>query len=48
VRLICPGTVEEKIRKLQETKKELVKEVVKKDNFLMKVMSKKGLLGILE
>ena len=47
VQLICPNTVEEKIQKLQETKKELVKEVVKTDNALLKGMSKKELLGLL-
>jgi len=39
--------VEEKIQKLQETKKELVREVVKTDNALLKSMSKKELLGLL-
>jgi SNF2 family DNA or RNA helicase len=47
VRLICPNTVEEKIQKLQETKKTLVKEVVKTENSLLKSLSKRELLGLL-
>ena len=46
VRLICPNTVEEKIQKLQESKKELVKDLVKIDNALPKSLSKKDLLGL--
>jgi SNF2 family DNA or RNA helicase len=46
VRLICPGTVEEKIQKLQENKKELAKEVIKTENALLKSLSKKELLGL--
>ncbi|RDC62498.1 DEAD/DEAH box helicase [Adhaeribacter pallidiroseus] len=47
VRFICPDTVEEKIRKLQEAKKELVKEVIQKDNSILKTLSKQDLLGLL-
>jgi SNF2 family DNA or RNA helicase len=46
VRLICPGTVEEKIQKLQEMKKELIKEVIKTENTILKSLSKKELLGL--
>lgn len=47
VRLICPDTVEEKILKLQEAKKELVKEVIQKDNALLKSFSKQDLMNLL-
>ncbi|WP_051360042.1 DEAD/DEAH box helicase [Adhaeribacter aquaticus] len=47
VRLICPNTVEEKIQKLQESKKALVKEVVKTDNALLKSLNKRELLELL-
>lgn len=46
VRLICPNTVEEKIQKLQKTKKALVQEVVKTDNVFLKGMSKMELLKL--
>ncbi|QMU28058.1 DEAD/DEAH box helicase [Adhaeribacter radiodurans] len=46
VRLICPDTVEGKIRTLQETKKELVQEVIKTDNTLLKSLTKQDLLGL--
>ncbi|KAA5547513.1 DEAD/DEAH box helicase [Adhaeribacter rhizoryzae] len=46
IRLICPNTVEEKIQKLQESKKELVKEMVETDNAVLKSLSKKELLGL--
>jgi hypothetical protein len=47
VRLICPNTVEEKIMKLQATKKELVKDLVKTDGAILKAMTKQELLGLL-
>ncbi len=47
VRLICPNTVEEKIRKLQTTKKELVEDLVKTDGGMLKNMSKQDLLALL-
>ncbi len=46
VRLICPGTVEEKIMKLQESKKELVEDIIQADNSFFKSMSKAELLGL--
>ncbi|QNF33954.1 DEAD/DEAH box helicase family protein [Adhaeribacter swui] len=46
VRLICPDTVEEKILKLQEAKKELVKDVISKENTFLKNLSKQDLLGL--
>ncbi|PSR56522.1 DNA helicase [Adhaeribacter arboris] len=46
VRLICPDTVEEKIKNLQETKKELAQEVIKTENSILKSLSKQDLLGL--
>jgi len=46
VRLICPGTIEEKIMKLQETKKELVSDIIKTDSALMKSLSKADLVAL--
>ncbi|MDQ0640742.1 SNF2 family DNA or RNA helicase [Pedobacter sp. W3I1] len=47
VRLICPGTIEEKIMKLQATKKDLVKDLIQTDGSLFKNLTKKELLGLL-
>ncbi|WP_245964581.1 DEAD/DEAH box helicase [Rufibacter immobilis] len=47
VRLICPNTVEEKMQKLQASKKELVQDLVKTDGGLLKAMSKQELLALL-
>ncbi|QNN43193.1 DEAD/DEAH box helicase [Pedobacter roseus] len=47
VRLICPDTIEEKIMKLQATKKDLVKDLIQTDGSLFKNMTKKELLGLL-
>ncbi|RNI29189.1 DEAD/DEAH box helicase [Rufibacter latericius] len=47
VRLICPNTVEEKIMKLQATKKDLVQDLIKTDGGLLKTMSKQELLALL-
>ncbi|GAA4197746.1 hypothetical protein GCM10022289_05420 [Pedobacter jeongneungensis] len=47
VRLICPGTIEEKIMKLQATKKDLVKDLIQTDGNLFKNLTKKELLGLL-
>ncbi|MBC3538763.1 SNF2-related protein [Rufibacter sediminis] len=47
VRLICPNTVEEKMQKLQASKKELVQDLVKTDGGLLKAMSKQDLLALL-
>ncbi|KQM72592.1 DNA helicase [Pedobacter sp. Leaf216] len=47
VRLICPDTIEEKIMKLQATKKDLVKDLIQTDGSLFKHLTKKELLGLL-
>lgn len=47
VRLICPDTIEEKIMKLQATKKDLVKNLIQTDGGFFKGLSKKELLGLL-
>ncbi|TXK50523.1 ATP-dependent helicase [Pontibacter qinzhouensis] len=47
VRLICPDTIEDKIRKLQESKKQLVQDLVKTDSSIFKSLTKKDLLGLL-
>lgn len=46
VRLICPGTIEEKIMELQESKKELADDLVKTDASVLKTLTKKDLLGL--
>lgn len=46
VRLICPDTIEEKIMKLQSSKKELVKDLIKTDASIFKSLSKKDLLAL--
>jgi SNF2 family DNA or RNA helicase len=46
VRLICPDTIEEKIMKLQETKKDLVGDLIKTESSIYKSLSKKDLLGL--
>lgn len=46
VRLICPDTVEEKIMQLQETKKDLVKELIQTDGTFLQKLSKKDLLSL--
>jgi hypothetical protein len=48
VRLICPDTVEEKIRKLQESKKELVNDLIKTDASILKSLTREGLLSLLK
>ncbi|MBA9077186.1 DEAD/DEAH box helicase [Rufibacter quisquiliarum] len=47
VRLICPNTVEEKMQKLQASKKELVNDLVKTDGGMLKAISKQELLALL-
>ncbi len=47
VRLICPGTIEEKIMELQESKRDLADDLVKTDVSVLKSLSKKDLLGLL-
>ncbi|ACU02657.1 SNF2-related protein [Pedobacter heparinus DSM 2366] len=46
VRLICPDTIEEKIMKLQNTKRDLVDDLIKTDVSIYKTLSKKDLLGL--
>ncbi|UII20215.1 DEAD/DEAH box helicase [Fulvivirga ligni] len=46
VRLICPGTVEEKIMKLQSTKKEMVTGLINDDNAILKNLSKEELMSL--
>lgn len=46
VRLICPDTIEEKIMKLQDTKKELVDDLIKTESSVYKSLSKKDLLDL--
>lgn len=47
IRLICPGTVEEKILKMQATKKSLADELVKTGSSLLNYLSKEELMGLL-
>jgi len=47
VRLICPDTIEQKIMKLQATKKDLVQNLIQTDGNLFKSLTKKELLGLL-
>lgn len=46
IRLICPDTIEEKIMKLQETKKELVNDIIQTDTSLLKSLSKADLIEL--
>jgi SNF2 family DNA or RNA helicase len=46
VRLICPDTIEEKIMKLQDTKKDLAGDLIKTETSIYKTLSKKDLLGL--
>jgi SNF2 family DNA or RNA helicase len=48
VRLICPETVEEKIQKLQASKKELTAEVIKTDEAFLQSLNKTDLLYLLK
>jgi SNF2 family DNA or RNA helicase len=48
IRLICPGTIEEKILLLQEGKKELINDLIKVDAHAVKSLSKDDLLQLLE
>lgn len=47
VRLICPNTVEEKIMEMQESKQQLVKDLIKTDTSFLQSLSKADLLGLL-
>ena len=46
VRLICPGSIEEKIMLLQESKRGLVEDLIKTDGHMMKAFSKSELLDL--
>ncbi len=46
VRLICPDTIEEKILKLQDTKKDLAGDLIKTETSIYKSLSKKDLLEL--
>jgi SNF2 family DNA or RNA helicase len=46
VRLICPDTVEEKMMRVQETKKELFKDLISNNNSFISSLSKQELLGL--
>ena len=46
IRLICPGTIEEKIMQLQASKKELSGDLIQTDASRMKSLSKEELLGL--
>ena len=48
VRLICPGTIEEKIVKLQSSKKDLTADLIRTDNDIIKKFTKTDLLGLLD
>ena len=48
VRLICPGTIEEKVMKLQETKRLLVDDLIKTDADFLKSLSKKDLIELFD
>jgi SNF2 family DNA or RNA helicase len=47
VRLICPGTVEEKIMVMQQNKNDLAGNLVKTDNYFFNKLGKDGLLNLL-
>ncbi|MBD2715464.1 SNF2 helicase associated domain-containing protein [Microvirga sp. STR05] len=47
VRLICPDTIEDKIRKLQEAKQELAHDLIKTDASLLKSLTPQELLELL-
>lgn len=47
VRLITPGTIEEKIMALQENKRELAEDIIKTDVNILKSLSQEDLLGLL-
>lgn len=48
IRLICPDTIEEKMLRLQETKKELVNDLIHTDNSVLKVLTREDLLRLVE
>jgi SNF2 family DNA or RNA helicase len=46
VRLICPGTIEEKVMELQETKKDLANDLVKTDTDVLKSLTRSDLMAL--
>ncbi|GGM87705.1 hypothetical protein GCM10010967_20340 [Dyadobacter beijingensis] len=46
VRLICPGTIEEKVMELQETKKDLANDLIKTDTDVLKSLTRADLLAL--
>ncbi|MCC2548224.1 SNF2 family helicase [Hymenobacter sp. BT175] len=46
VRLICPGTIEEKIMELQEAKRELAQDLIRTDATLVKSLTRQELLAL--
>jgi hypothetical protein len=46
VRLICPDTIEERIMKLQDVKRDLSEDLIKADTSILKVLKKEDLLGL--
>jgi SNF2 family DNA or RNA helicase len=48
VRLITPGTIEEKIMLLQNDKRELAEDIIKTDQSVLKSLSPKELMGLFE
>ena len=46
IRLICPGTLEEKIMQLQESKKELTSQMVGNNDSFFEGLTRKELLGL--
>ncbi|WP_353720571.1 SNF2-related protein [Dyadobacter sp. 676] len=46
VRLICPGTIEEKVMELQATKKDLANDLVKTDTDVLKSLTRNDLLAL--
>jgi superfamily II DNA or RNA helicase len=47
IRLICPDTIEEKIMKLQETKRELASDLIQTDSSILKSLTRNDLLKLL-
>jgi len=48
VRLICPDTIEDKIRLLQESKKELADDLIRTDASVLKSLSKTDLMSLFD
>ncbi|MFP5082084.1 hypothetical protein, partial [Pedobacter sp. JCM 36344] len=47
IRLICPDTVEEKIMKMQSTKMDIAKDLIKSEESIFKNLSRKDLLELI-